>query len=345
MNRTRAVLVGDALLPIGVIAGAFHGVEDVIDVALELSWGPPTEAGADELALELERHGPSAVPVPTEIASQLGEAELLVVHYCPVSRELLAAAPKLKILATCRMGTENLDLRVARERGLTSVHVVGRTTEAVSDLAIGLLLAEARNIARAHCRVMSGAWDKTFPNSAFTPELEGQTVGLVGIGEIGRAMARKLTGFRVKILAYDPFMSDQLIRERGAEPVSLDRLLQTADFISLHARSMPGNAALLSTREFDLMKPTAILINTARSNLIDSEALYDALRTRKIAGAALDVHDQEPLGPGHPLLHMENVTLTPHLASSTRRCIEKSAEMLAANLGRYMRGGELRDVV
>ncbi len=344
-RRLRAALVGDALLPLPVLSRAFEAVTDVVEVVRELSWGPPDEAGLDRLALALERGGPGAVPFPKEVAAAIGDVELLVVHYCPVPAALLDAAPHLAVLATCRAGTENLDVEEAHARGAEVVHVVGRTTEAVSDFTIGLLLAEARNIARAHARIVAGRWDKAFPNSAFTPEMEGQTVGLVGFGEIGRAVCRKLAGFNVRVLAHDPFVDEAAVRAAGAEPAALDELLAESDFVSLHARPTPGRPPMIGARELALMKPTAILVNTARSALIDAEALYDALREHRLAGAAMDVHDQEPLPPGHPLLTLDNVTLTPHLASSTLRCTEKSPEMLAADLAGFLRGGKLRNPV
>jgi D-3-phosphoglycerate dehydrogenase / 2-oxoglutarate reductase len=199
----RTVIVGDALLPAGVIVSAIEPLEE-LEVVATLSFGPPDEAELDRTALHLERAGPAAEPPPPELAEALREAHVLIVHYCPVSADVLRGVPSLRILGTCRAGTENLDVQAATARGLPVLHVVGRTTEAVSDFAIGLLLAEARNIARAHSRLVSGRWDKAYSNSAFTPELEGRTVGIVGFGEIGRAVARKLAGFRVRLMATDP---------------------------------------------------------------------------------------------------------------------------------------------
>jgi D-3-phosphoglycerate dehydrogenase / 2-oxoglutarate reductase len=253
---------------------------------------------------------------------------------------VLDAAPNLRILATCRAGTENIAVQAAAERGLAVFHVVGRTTEAVSDFAIGLLLAEARNIARAHHAAVLGNWRKSFRNSPFTPELERKTVGIVGFGEIGGAVARKLSGFHVRLLATDPGVPPDRIRAGWAEPVDLDRLLEESDFVTLHARPEPGSGPLLGQEQFRRMKRTAFLINTARAALVDTAALVDALERGDIAGAALDVHDEEPLPRGHPLLGLDNVTLTPHLASSTRECGEKSPRLLAEDLRRFFEGGE-----
>ena len=342
MERLRTVVVGDALLPAEVITAGLADLDDHLEVTSALTWGSPDEAEVDRMALRLESDGPEAEDPPKELLSHLAEAEALVVHYCPVSASTLARAPRLRVLASCRAGTENLAVDEAVDRGVLVVHVVGRTTEAVSDFAIGLLLAEARNIARAHRRLVDGGWDKRFPSSAFTPELEAKTVGVVGIGQVGAAVARKLQGFRVRLLGHDPFVADENIRAGGADPVALDRLLGESDFVTLHARPQPGAPPLIGRRELGLMKPTAFLINTARAALIDTDALIDALRTGAIAGAALDVHDREPLGPDHPLLGLDNVTLTPHLASSTRECTDKSPRLLATDLRLLFEGGRPR---
>jgi D-3-phosphoglycerate dehydrogenase / 2-oxoglutarate reductase len=339
-DQLRAVVVGDALLPTDLIVSEVERLGQHILIVDALDWGPPGEAELDQMALRVERNGPEAEAPPVELQRGLADADLLIVHYCPVSRGLLDAAPRLKILATCRAGTENLAAEYAIARGILVLHVVGRTTEAVSDFAIGLLLAEARNIARAHRRLLDGVWDKSFSNSAFTPELEGRTVGVVGFGEVGSAVARKLSGFRVRLLAFDPFVSDEAIRWGGADPTALPVLLEQSDFVTLHARPEPGAPPLLGREEFARMKPTAFLINTARAALVDTKALSDALGDGEIAGAALDVHDREPLGLHHPLLALDNVTLTPHLASSTQDCMEKSPRILVEDLGRVFAGDE-----
>lgn len=341
-ERLRTVVVGDALLPTEVITSALAELHDNMDVAAALTWGPLDEAEVDRMALRLERGGPEAERPPDGLADHLAGADALVVHYCPVSSSVLDAAPRLRLLATCRAGTENIAADDAIGRGVLVVHVVGRTTEAVSDFAVGLLLAEARNIARAHQRLAQGRWDKRFRNSAFTPELEGKTVGIVGFGQVGAAMARKLAGFRVRLLAHDPYVSVESMRGSGVQPATLLDLLGESDFVTLHARPQPGAAPMIGRQELETMKPTAFLVNTARAALVDVGALAVALRDGTIAGAALDVHDREPLGPDHPLLGLDNVTLTPHLASSTRECTVKSPRLLAHDLRRLFEGGRPR---
>jgi D-3-phosphoglycerate dehydrogenase / 2-oxoglutarate reductase len=334
----RVVVAGDALLPTEQIVAAFDALGGDVSIHAAIDFGPPDEAELDRLALRLERDGPDAVPPPDDLWKAVLEADALVVHYCPVPAAVFEGAPGLRLLATCRAGTENLAVEAAADRGILVVHVVGRTTEAVSDFALALLLTEARNVARAHCRVTAGGWDKRFPNSAFTPELEGKTVGIVGFGQIGAAVARKLSGFRVRLLAHDPFVAPERIEDGGAEAVELHRLLEESDFVTLHARPEPGAPPLIGAEQLARMGPTAILVNTARAALLDTGALVEALAARRIGGAALDVHDEEPLTEGHPLLAADNVTLTPHLASSTKECFEKSPRLLADDIRRLFVG-------
>jgi D-3-phosphoglycerate dehydrogenase len=341
----RAVIVGDVLLPTDVISEALRALADHLEVAAAMTWGPPDEAKVDRMALRLEREGPGAEQPPEELWPHLANTDALIVHYCPVNAEVLDRAPRLRLLATCRAGTENIAAEEAIRRGILVVHVVGRTTEAVSDFTIGLLLSEVRNIARAHQRLVNGRWDKRFVNSAFTPELEGKTVGIIGFGQVGAAVGRKLGGFRIRLLAHDPFVADDAIRAGGAEPATLDRLLSEADFVTLHARSRPGEPPMIAEAELRMMKPTAFLVNTARAALIDTDALVAALRSEAIAGAALDVHDREPLGRDHPLLTLDNVTLTPHLASSTLECTTKSPRLLADDLRLLFEGSRPRHVL
>lgn len=342
MERPRAVAVGDALLPTQHIVDALSELGDRLEIVASLDFGPPSEAELDRVALRLERRGPSAEPPPPSLIECIREAEILVVHYCPVGEAVLDQAPNLRILATCRAGTENLDVAAALDRGLLVLRAIGRTTEAVSDFAIGLLLAEIRNIARAHHRVVAGSWDKAFSNSAFTPELSSMTVGIVGFGEIGRIVARKLQGFGPRIMVHDPAVSDETMRTAGVVPSALEELLGESDAVTLHARPEDGAPPVIGARQLSLMKPTSVLVNTARAALIDTDALVAALREGRIAGAALDVYDEEPLGADHPLVSFPNVTLTPHLASSTRDCLLKSPRIIAEDLGRALAGQEPR---
>jgi len=165
-------------------------------------------------------------------------------------------------------------------------------------------------------------------------------VGLIGFGEIARLVAKKLRGFDVEIIAYDPYVNPAAAEALGVRMVDLDTLLKESDFVSIHARATAENEHLIGARELSLMKPTAFLINTARSALVDEDALYEALRTGQIGGAALDVFDQEPIGPDHPLATLDNCTVTPHLAGTSVDAMLNCPKLLAREMWRNLIDGE-----
>ena len=341
----KIVAVGDALLPSEYFRTGLEKFSRAGHDLTVMSWGQPDEVIIDQRARVLELNGPTADEPPEGLRTRIGDTELLMVHYCPVSEALLQQASKLKILATCRMGTQNIDVAAATRRGILVFHVIGRTTEAVSDLAIGLLLCEARNIARAHLAMIGNTWRKAYLNSATTPELEAKTIGLVGCGEVGRAMMRKLKGFGMHFLVFDPFVDAARIAEQGGRATDLDTLLKESDFVSLHAKVTPASTGMIDARAFSLMKPTAYLINTARAELVDEDALVEALTTGRISGAAMDVFKEEPLPPGHPFQTLDNVTLTPHIASSTLECLAKSPRLLVDEIAGFFATGQSRFIV
>lgn len=305
---------------------------------ISLHFGGETEVELDRRARNLETNGPEVEEPPPALFDHIWDADMLVGHYVPIPRRVIEAGKSLKVVGVARAGYEKMDVSAATDHGVLAYHVGGRTTGAVSDFTVGLILAECRNIARAHRAVFDGGWQKEFVNTTATPELEGRTVGLLGFGEIGRAVAKKLNGFEVRILAHDPFVHDEVIRKGGAEPVDLDCLLRKSDFLSLHARLSPDSGKIIGRPELALMKPTTYLINTARSGLVDTGALIDALKGKRIAGAALDVFDQEPLPPDSEFVTLDNVTLTSHLAYATVDCLQKSPRMLIEDIHRLASG-------
>lgn len=295
--------------------------------------------------LEVEKKGPEIEEVPQLIREKGSEIEILTGLFVPVSKEALDNMPKLKIIGISRAGTENVNVDEATKRGVVVFNVMGRNAEAVSDFAVGLILAECRNIARAHCAIMNGNWRKTFSNSDWIPELKGKTVGIVGFGFIGRLVAKKLSGFDVNILVFDPFVDENEIRKHGCVPVDKETLFRESDFVTLHARYSEATDKLVGEKEINLMKPNAYLINTARAGLIDKEALIRALKEKRIAGAALDVFWEEPLPPDSELLKLDNVTLTSHLAGTTKEALTRSPELLMEDIYKLLSGGNPRFIV
>jgi len=276
---------------------------------------------------------------PEDLAREVKDVEILVVHGAPVTKEVIEAAERLKVIGCTRGGPVNVDVKAATERGIPVIYTPGRNAEAVADFTIGLMIAEARNIARAHASLKSGRWELAYNRyENLGPELHGKTLGIIGFGRIGRKVAVRARAFGMKILVYDPYVSKEKVEEVGGEKVTLEELLRNSDFVSLHCRLTEETRGIIGARELSMMKRTAYLINTARGGLIDKKALIEALKRRKIAGAALDVYETEPIEPDDELLSLENVTLTSHIAGYSREVVHRSASMVASDIRRYLNG-------
>jgi len=280
-----------------------------------------------------------------QLMEQMGDADVLVVTYEPVTAAVLAAKPCLRILGATRGGLRaNIDVDAATARGIPVIYAPGRNADAVADLTMGLILAEARRISYTSHLIRLGAeggWDadgKTPVKRFKGPELGGRTLGLVGFGEVGHRVARRASGFGLRLLVCDPFVDPGLVSEAGGRLVNLDALLRESDFVSLHAAVTPQTRGLINGERLALMKPTAYLINTARGALVDEDALVEALRSRRIAGAALDVLVEEPMRPDHPLRGLDNVTVTPHIGGASDDIPRRHSRMIAEDVVRFLDG-------
>jgi D-3-phosphoglycerate dehydrogenase len=288
--------------------------------------------------LLIEKQGPSSEPVLPEIINAKEETEMLFILFAPVSQKAIGHLPNLRLIGAARAGLENIDVDAATRNNIIVHHIMGRNAEAVSDFTIGLLLSEIRNIARANHSILQGVWKKSFTNSEFIPELNGKTVGIVGFGYIGQLVAKKLKGFDAQVFVYDPFISKDEADKFSVKIVSKEELFIKADFISLHTRLTEESKNLVSYKELSLMKPTSIIINTARAGLIDEDALFQALSNNQIAGAALDVFWTEPLPANSRWLQLDNVTLTSHLAGTTADALNNSPFLLINDVNRLLSG-------
>lgn len=287
--------------------------------------------------LKVEQEGPGIESVPAYLTTHR-DAEIALGLFCPFSAQAMDAFENLRLIGVARAGTENVDIQAATERGIIVVNVMGRNAQAVSDFAIGMMLSESRNIARAHAAIHNGVWRKTFPNSNFIPEMTGKRIGIIGFGHIGRLITEKLSGFKVEIAVYDPWVDKDAITHAGAIAVDKDTLFATSDYITVHARLTKESHGLVGAKELALMKPTAYVINTARAGLVDMDALVNALQNQQIAGAALDVFEEEPIPETHPLLKLDNVTLTTHIAGTTTEALTRSPKLLADQVQQVLRG-------
>ncbi len=316
----KGVVVGDYLLPTEILERFFHGdgIEQYISSYKKTEFVVKTRADIRNVWRQLEMRGPSGVPYPEDLPTLLHDAEVLVVHICPVGKELMNSAPNLKLIVSGRGGLENIDMEEATRRGIPVIHTPHHNANAVAEYTIGLMLAETRNIARSHLALKQGTWQENYPNSSFIPELAELKIGIIGYGQNGQLVAKKLKSFESNILICDPFVSDEVIKNDGFEPVKLDCLLTEADIISLHVRLTHQTEKMIGENEFKLMKKSSYLINTARSGLIDMNALVQALTSKSIAGAAIDVFDIEPLPADNTYRNIDTLTMTNHRAGDTR---------------------------
>ncbi len=269
-------------------------------------------------------------------------ADVLIVEADLVHAEVLETCP-LRMIGVCRGEPVNVDLELATRKGIPVFHTPGRNAEAVADLTVAFMLALARHLPAVWAAYRGGeatrieqASDYLAMYRRFTGvELGGLTVGLVGLGAVGREVAARLAGFRSRLLAYDPYVSAP---PAGVTRCDLDELLRTADVVTLHAPVTRETQGLLSAERLALLKPTAFLINTARAALTDEDALYEMLRSGRLAGAALDVLAEEPLQPGNRFLGLPNVMVTPHLGGATVDVTRHQSDIVVDAMERWLRG-------
>jgi len=261
-------------------------------------------------------------PGPEAMRERAAAADgLLSLVTDPVGADLLAACPDLKAIANMAVGTDNIDLEAAAARGIPVGNTPDVLTDATADLAFALLLAVARRLPQGEAQVREGRWRTWEPAADLGADLSGATLGIVGRGRIGDAVARRADGFGMEVIASS---------RRSGMP--LEELLERADFVSLHCPLTPATRHLIGTEALQRMKPSAYLVNTARGGVVDQVALRLALIAGEIAGAALDVTDPEPLPAGDPLLEAPNLLVVPHVGSATVRTRERMAEMAVENL-------------
>jgi D-3-phosphoglycerate dehydrogenase / 2-oxoglutarate reductase len=270
-----------------------------------------------------------------ELITKTRDADALVVVYSPITRGVMSALEGLKTVVRTGVGYDVIDVPAATDLGVIVVNIPDLWIREVANHALGLLLAWNRKIVTFDRQVHAGTWG-VGAMGPHTGSLHGETVGIVGLGNIGSAFARRVTAFETTVIACDPYVDDRRFKELGIERVSLDTLAERADYVSVHTLLNAETHHLIGEAFFRRMKPTAILINTSRGPVVDEQALRRALQERRLAGAALDVWEKEPITADNPLLTMDNVIATPHaayfssaaVARVPRRCGEEVARVL-----------------
>lgn len=330
----KIVCVGDAYITPDMMregVAPFLKAEDSLEV---LFWGQEDREAMRETARLLETGHRDSLPIPALLPEAVKDADLLIVHLCPVTGSLLDNAPALKAVLSCRGGMENLDVEAATERGIIISNNPAHNANAVAEYTLGLILCETRNICRSHFALKNGQWRKVYPNTASTiRELKDLTVGVVGFGSVGRLVAEKLHALGCRILVSDPFC-----KEAPYSIVPLDELLQASDVVTLHARA---KGVIIGERELEMLKPTAVLINTARAHLVDTLALKRSLDRGRPLSVALDVFDTEPDIPGF-LREYDNVTITSHRAGDTINSYKDAPAFAMDNYLGFLEGKPLR---
>jgi len=256
-----------------------------------------------------------------------------------IDAEIFDVAPKLKIVAQMAVGFDNIDVQEATKRGIYVTNTPEVLTDTTADFAWALLMAVARRVVEADKYVRTGQWKVSWhPSIMLGRDIHGATIGIVGAGRIGYAVARRAKGFSMKILFYDVIPRPEMKKELGAKSVDLDTLLKESDFVSVHVPLLKETYHLINAEKLKLMKKTAYLINNSRGPVVDEKALYEALKEGRIAGAGLDVFEEEPTPVDNPLLKLDNVVVAPHISSASYETRSKMAEMVAENLVAFFEG-------
>jgi len=257
-----------------------------------------------------------------------------------IDANLMNAAPKLKVISNMAVGYDNINVPEATSRGIVVGYTPGVLTETTADFAFALIMAAARRVVEADAYTRKGRWKTWGPMVMLGQDVHHATLGLVGLGRIGMEVAKRARGFNMKVIYFDAQRrSTQEEKELGVEYIpELSTLLSRSDFVSLHVPLIPQTHHLMGAKEFALMKPTAILVNTSRGPVVDQKALYEALKAKQILAAAIDVTETEPISPGDPLLTLDNIIITPHIASASVVTRTRMAVMAAENLIAGLRG-------
>ncbi|MSQ24721.1 MAG: 3-phosphoglycerate dehydrogenase [Dehalococcoidia bacterium] len=286
---------------------------------------------------------------PAVLARRLrdDQTSYLVVEADFVFEDVMQQAPLLEMIGVCRNALNHIDLDAATQRGILVVNALGRNAMAVAELTIGLMLGLARPIAAAHRHIVERRWQD--PVAGYTQfrgvELAGKTAGIIGLGAIGRLVAQRLRAFDMRVIAHDPFVSAEQAAKSGVSLTDLDRLLADSDYVLIHAAAAEATMGLIGEAQLARMKPMARLVNTSAAGVVDEQALIAALAAHRIAGAALDVFEGQPLPESSPLLALDNVLLTPHMGGATAETVLRQSAMISEDILLALDGKQPRRLV
>jgi D-3-phosphoglycerate dehydrogenase / 2-oxoglutarate reductase len=337
----KAAVVGDLFVRPGVLAESLRRhltplVGEMSIAECELQY--PIEPNVSDAELR------EFVGTEEDVLAVASDAEILVGHMPRLSAKVIGQLPHLRGMGCTRTEPVNINVPACTARRIPIFYAPGRNARAVAEFTVGLIIAELRDIGRGHAALSQGVWRaELYLHETAPRELNGQTAGLIGFGNVGRVLPKYLLPFGMRVLAYDPYVDDEIFALYGAERVwRMDDLLSRSDIVSLHARVTAETRGFIGEHEFRTMKKGAIFINTARGPMVDYDALYRALADGHLAGAGLETFAVEPPPPDLPLLHLPNVTLTPHIAGCSQESVGVAAEMVCSDLERWLGGQPVR---
>ncbi len=337
---TRIAIIGDRFMLSDMFEDALRDAcgDGITCTKLDLPWpDEPMEHGYAAPGMDgLKEY----MGTPDQVIGHVGDAPVLVTHLAPLSAAMVAAMPALKLVAVSRGGPVNIDMRAAKDHGVTVVNTPGRNASAVAEFTIGAIIAETRNITKGHDGLRQGAYRGDLYRADVTgDELSDMTVGVIGYGAVGRPVVRLLRAFGTRVLVADPYVQlDPVDAADGVELVGLDTLLAQSDVVTLHSRVTEETTGMMNAERFAAMKPSSTIINTARGPLMDYDALYEALTSGHLRGAMLETFAIEPTPPDWPLLQLPNVTLTPHIAGASLKTVRIAAAKAAEEVRRWIAG-------
>lgn len=325
-------------------------LSDLIVDALRREAGDDLEVSTMDLEWPIEPFGKvaevdEASGDEQELADAAKDVEVIVTQLAAITERVISAADDLKLIVCTRGGPVNINVDAASERGIAVCYAPGRNAPAAAEYAVGLMLAAMKRIPEAHSDLSDGTWRGDF--YAYEEngiELEESTVGLVGFGAIGSRVAKVMRAFGAEVLVYDPFVDASRVEEVGARKADLDEVLSSSKVVSLHARLTDETRGMIGAEQIGKMPEGSILVNTARGSLLDYDALCDALESRHLGAAALDVYDEEPPPEGSRLFKVPRLVLSPHIAGATKETAQRAARIAAEEVGRYVRGEKLANV-
>ena len=270
------------------------------------------------------------------------QPEVIISEYVRISSQVMDASSTLKGIVGWGVGYDHIDVEAASKRGIYVANTRGSNAESVAEHVFALLLCLSRNILQTEHFVRAGNWisreEAELPSDLVAQDLYKKTIGIIGLGAIGSRVARIAHGFNMRVMAYDPYISTNTAQESEVELSDLETLLKESDIITLHVPLTSETRGMISTREFNLMKPTTYLMNTSRGQVIDEEALISALKEKKLTGAGLDVFTKEPIELDNQLLTLNNVILSPHCAGNSNEALEATSNMVADEAVRILKG-------